>query len=136
MTGHAPEGKDATMRHVPTLLMVLRPTPAGMQGTDLQPLLHHANTKGRADRYCQDVYSPEPGRGPIPKREGVRTERGRYIWYTDPHPPLEQLFGLAADMQEEKDLAPDPTHAKTLNTRRDRCNAYRQGEDHSSRGFL
>jgi len=111
----------------PTILaMAGVPVPAGMQGTDLQPLLRDATIKGREDWYYEHVYTPEPGRRPIPKSEGVRTERWKYIRYTDPQPPLEQLFDLAADPQEEKDLARDPAHAKTLSTLRDRCDAYRK----------
>jgi arylsulfatase A-like enzyme len=102
------------------------PVPAGMQGVNLQPLLRDAATKGREDWYYEHVYTPEPGRRPIPKSEGVRTERWKYIRYTEPHPPVEQLFDLAADPQEEKDLARDPTHAKPLSTLRDRCDAYRK----------
>jgi arylsulfatase A-like enzyme len=111
----------------PTILtMAGLPVPAGMQGVNLQPLLREAATKGREDWYYEHVYTPEPGRRPIPKSEGVRTERWKYIRYTEPHPPVEQLFDLAADPQEEKDLARDPTHAKTLRTLRDRCDTYRE----------
>ncbi len=111
----------------PTILtMAGLPVPAGMQGVNLQPLLRDAATKGREDWYYEHVYTPEPGRRPIPKNEGVRTERWKYTRYTEPHPPVEQLFDLAADPQEEKDLARDPTHAKTLSTLRDRCDAYRR----------
>ena len=111
----------------PTILaMAGVPVPAGMQGVNLQPLLRDAATKGREDWYYEHVYTPEPGRRPIPKSEGVRTERWKYIRYTEPHPPVEQLFDLAADPQEEKDLAHDPKHVKTLSTLRDRCDAYRR----------
>jgi arylsulfatase A-like enzyme len=102
------------------------PVPAGMQGTDLQPLLRDATAKGREDWYYEHVYTPEDRRRPIPKCEGVRTERWKYIRYTEPHPPLEQLFDLTADPQEEKDLARDPAHAKTLRTLRGRCDDYRK----------
>jgi arylsulfatase A-like enzyme len=111
----------------PTLLtMAGVPVPAGMQGTDLQPLLRDATAKGRQDWYYEHVYTPEPGRRPIPRSVGVRTERWKYIRYTDPHPPLEQLFDLAADPREEKDLAHDPADVKTLRTLRGRCDDYRK----------
>ena len=100
--------------------------PAGLQGVDLQPILREPATPGREDWYYEHVYTTEPGRRPIPRSEGVRTERWKYIRYTDPQPPIEQLFDLAADPQEEKDLAPDPAHAQTLGSLRDRCDAYRK----------
>jgi arylsulfatase A-like enzyme len=109
----------------PTILtMAGLPVPAGMQGVNLQPLLRDAATKGREDWYYEHVYTPEPGRRPIPKSEGVRTERWKYIRYTEPHPPVEQLFDLAADPQEEKDLAHAPAHASMLKTLRGRCDTY------------
>ena len=111
----------------PTILtMAGVPAPSGMQGMDLQPVLRDATTKGREDWYYEHVYTPEPGRRPIPKSEGVRTDRWKYIRYTDPSPPLEQLFDLAADPQEEKDLAMDPAQAATLANLRARCEEYRK----------
>jgi len=112
----------------PTILaMAGAAVPAGMQGTDLQPLLRDPNAKGREDWYCEHVYTPaEPGRSPIPKSEGVRTGRWKYIRYTEPNPPLEQLFDLESDPQEENDLARDPAQAKTLKALRARCDDYRK----------
>ena len=109
-----------------SLAMAGVPVPAGMQGTDLQPLLRDAAAQGREDWYYEHVYTPEPGRRPIPKCEGVRTERWKYIRYTEPQPPLEQLFDLAADPREEKDLAHDPALASMLRTLRGRCDDYRK----------
>lgn len=111
----------------PTILsMAGVPVPAGMQGVDLQPVLRDATTQGRQYWYYEHTYTPEDGRRPIPKCEGVRTERWKYIRYTDPNPPLEQLFDLAADPHEEKDLAHDPAQAAMLKDLRNRCDAYRQ----------
>jgi len=56
----------------------------------------------------------------------VRTERWKYIRYTESNPPREQLFDLTADPHEEKDLAHDLANAKTLATLRARCNEYRK----------
>jgi arylsulfatase A-like enzyme len=111
----------------PTILALAGvPVPAGMQGTDLQPLLRDAGAKGREDWYYEHVYTTGPGRRPIPKSEGVRTERWKYIRYTEPNPPVEQLFDLASDPQEEKDLVHDPAHAGTLADLRSRCDEYRR----------
>ena len=80
------------------------PIPPAMQGENLQPLLSDSSAKTRDDWYYEHVYSPDHGRRSIPKIEGVRSERWKYIRYTEPKPPLEQLFDLAADPLEEKDL--------------------------------
>jgi len=111
----------------PTMLsMAGVPVPAGMQGMDLQPLLRDATAKGREHWYYEHVYTPDDGRRPIPKSEGVRTERWKYIRYIETSPPLEQLFDLAADPHEEKDLARDPAQAGRLRALRDLCDGYRK----------
>jgi arylsulfatase A-like enzyme len=111
----------------PTILsMAGVPIPKGMQGTDLQPFLRNPKVKGRDDWYYEHTYNTDPPRQPIPKSEGVRTERWKYIRYTELQPPLEQLFDLVADPQEERDLVSNPTHQKTLNQLRARCDHYRK----------
>lgn len=111
----------------PTILtMAGVKVPPAMQGVDLQPILNDSAAKGREDWYYEHVYTTGPARRPIPRTEGVRTGRWKYIRYTDPNPPLEQLFDLAADPQEEKDLAPDPALARTLATLRECCDDYRR----------
>jgi arylsulfatase A-like enzyme len=111
----------------PTILALAGvPVPAGMQGADLQPLLREAAAQGREDWYYEHVYTPGPGRRPIPKSEGVRTMRWKYIRYTEPQPPVEQLFDLAADPREEKDLSNNPANAQMLATLRSRCDEYRK----------
>jgi choline-sulfatase len=56
----------------------------------------------------------------------VRTERWKYIRYTDPSPPLEQLVDLATDPLEERNLARDPALADTLAKLRARCDEFRK----------
>lgn len=110
----------------PTILaMAGVPVPAAMQGADLQPLLRDPRAQGREDWYYEHVYTTPPSRRPIPKSEGVRTTRWKYIRYTEPQPPLEQLFDLQADPCEEKDLAHDAAYAQTLARLRARCDEYR-----------
>jgi arylsulfatase A-like enzyme len=111
----------------PTLLALAGvPVPARMQGLDLQPVLRDPQTKGRADWYYEHLYTTPPSRRGIPKSEGVRTERWKYIRYTEPTPPLEQLFDLSADPHEENDLARDSAQAATLAKLRARCDHYRE----------
>ncbi len=56
----------------------------------------------------------------------MRTERWKYIRYTDFNPPREQLFDLAADLGEENDLASKSEHADMLARLRARCDEYRE----------
>jgi arylsulfatase A-like enzyme len=110
----------------PTILAIAGvPIPPAMQGENLQPLLLDSNARTRDDWYYEHVYSPDDGRRSIPKIEGVRSERWKYTRYTEPNPPLEQLFDLAADPLEEKDLAQSPAHSETLSHLRARCDEYR-----------
>jgi arylsulfatase A-like enzyme len=104
----------------PTMLALAGvPAPKAMQGRDLGPLL-----RGEPVDY-EHTYA-HPPQHPIPRTEGVRTERWKYTRYTDFDPPCEQLFDLAADPGEEKDLSGDPSCAETLSRLRARCDEYRE----------
>jgi arylsulfatase A-like enzyme len=110
----------------PTILALAGvPVPPGMQGVDLRPCLHDPRAPGREDWYYEHVYNPRPPRAPIPKVEGVRTERWKYTRYPDTQPLVEQLFDLAADPAEERDLARFPASAAVLRGLRARCDEYR-----------
>ena len=110
----------------PTILsMAGVPIPATMQGIDLGPVLRDPQSKGREDWYYEHTFGAGAERKPIPKSEGVRTERWKYIRYTEPTPPLEQLFDLASDPGEEHDLVADPASAATMTKLRARCDEYR-----------
>jgi len=108
----------------PTMLaMAGVPVPSGMQGLNLQPLLADRNAKIRDDWYYEHLYF-DPNRPRIPQSVGVRTERWKYVRYTDASPALEQLFDLVADPHEEHDLAKEPAEGKTLAMLRARCDEY------------
>lgn len=111
----------------PTILsMAGLPVPVGMQGVDLQPVLRDPKAPGREDWYYEHTYTTPPSRRPIPRCEGVRTESWKYVRYTDPQPPLEQLFNLDADPHEETDLARHSAHGAILARLRARCDELRQ----------
>ena len=97
-----------------------------MQGIDLQPILRDPKAKGREDWYYEHVYTTRPAEKSIPKSEGVRTERWKYIRYTDTQPLLEQLFDLAADPHEGRNLASEAAFAEMLAKLRARCTEYRK----------
>lgn len=112
----------------PTMLaMAGVPVPATMQGNDLQPILRDPNANGRKDWYYEHdtVGFENPAKGrPLPRCEGVRTERWKYIRYKDTNPVQEELFDLPIDPHEEHNLVNDAGHAKTLADLRARCDAY------------
>jgi arylsulfatase A-like enzyme len=99
--------------------------PAAMQGRDLGPLVRGDDVAWRDDWYYEHTYANPPVHR-IPKTEGVRTKQWKYTRYTDFTPPYEQLFDLAADPQELKNLAGDAAHAETLTRLRARCDQYRE----------
>lgn len=110
----------------PTILgLAGLPVPAEMQGRDLGPLLRGESVQWREDWYYEHTYENPPDHR-IPKTEGVRTARWKYTRYTDMDPLHEQLFDLAADPHETRNLADDPAHAEALATLRARCDEYRR----------
>ncbi|MBP8256300.1 MAG: sulfatase-like hydrolase/transferase [Opitutaceae bacterium] len=109
----------------PTFLAIAGvPIPATLQGADLQPLLRDPSARIHADWYYEHVFS-DSDRRPIPKVEGVRTERWKYIRYPDTQPLVEELFDLAADPHEENNLSGQTADRATLDDLRRRCDAYR-----------
>jgi len=101
------------------------PIPDTMQGRDLGPLVRGEGVTWREDWYYEHTYA-HPPQHRIPKTEGVRTKQWKYTRYTDFTSPYEQLFDLAADPQELKNLAGDPAQAAVLDGLRKRCDEYRQ----------
>ncbi|MBM3851724.1 MAG: DUF4976 domain-containing protein [Verrucomicrobia bacterium] len=110
----------------PSLLTLAgEPVPPAMQGMDLGPILRDARAPGRSEWYYEhDVHTASGGR-PLPRCEGLRTERWKYICYKDTAPVEEELFDLTADPGEQTNLAPDPRHAPLLAEMRQRFAALR-----------
>jgi len=112
----------------PTMLaMAGVPVPQTMQGSDLQPILREPGASGRKDWYYEHdtVGFEDPAKGrPLPRCEGVRTERWKYIRYKDTNPVQEELFDLSSDPREEHNLVNDAKCAATLTALRARCDAY------------
>lgn len=89
--------------------------PAAMQGRSLRPLID-----GRVpDDWRQEMYyehhfvPPWPGMT-IPRNEGIRTHRWKYIQYIDSKPLFEELYDLAVDPHETVNLASEPRHAQRI----------------------
>ena len=95
--------------------------PKSMQGSDMMPLVNHDSVPWRNHYYYEHTYQTEPPRSPIPKTEGIRTLRWKYIRYPDSIPVYEQLFDLDADPLEQKNLALVVEHSKQLSELRTFC---------------
>lgn len=96
---------------MPTLLDYAGvPVPRGVQGVSLRPLVQGDKPSWR-DAF---LYEHRFRHRAIPASEGVRTTRWKYCRYYDGEQVIEQLFDLATDPHEQRDLAGDPQHAATL----------------------
>jgi arylsulfatase A-like enzyme len=101
----------------PTILELAGvPVPAEMQGTSLVPLLNGETVPWREDF----LYEHRINIRTIPKSEGVRTARWKYVRYTEQQPVVEQLYDLETDPLEENDLASDPDYGDQLKSLRHR----------------
>ncbi|MCY4599278.1 MAG: sulfatase-like hydrolase/transferase, partial [Acidobacteria bacterium] len=97
------------------------PVPAQMRGRSLAPLMRGETVDWREDFFYEHLYERET----IPKSEGVRTERFKYVRYFERNPLYEQLFDLEPDPNEVTNLADDPAYEATLRTLRARCDELR-----------
>jgi len=111
----------------PTILALAGlPLPPAIQGMDLRPILRNPEAAGRMDWYYEhDVESESTGK-PLPRCEGVRTERWKYVRYKDTRPVQEELFDLQADPREEHNLTTEPEQAATLSALSARCDELRK----------
>ena len=106
----------------PTMLTLAGLTPpASMHGSDMIPLVNHASVAWRKHFYYEHTFQTEPPRAPIPRSEGMRTDRWKYIRYPDTVPVFEQLFDLESDPNEQKNLAMREEYSMRLNELRDLC---------------
>jgi arylsulfatase A-like enzyme len=90
--------------------------PSEMQGSSLVSLLHGETAAWRDDF----LYEHRINIKSIPKSEGVRTSRWKYVRYTEQQPVVEQLYDLESDPLEEHDLAGNPAFGAELLTLRAR----------------
>ncbi len=103
------------------------PIPGTMQGRNLQQLLRGDRDSWRRDFYYEHMYvrAPNHPRGQIPRIEGIRNERWKYVRYIDQEPPYEQLFDLLNDPSEETNLATSASHGDILTALRKRWGELR-----------
>ncbi len=100
--------------------------PESMQGQSLLPILRDPKAEGRKEWYYHhDVFSRAKGL-PLPKCEGVRSERWKYIHYKETDPVQEELFDLKEDPREQNNLTGNPEYAAILLNLRSRCDELRK----------
>ena len=92
--------------------------PQEMQGHSLVPLLNGGNPEWRTDFLCEHLFEHPK----IPKSEGVRTQRWKYIRYFEQQPVYEELYDLENEPHEAYNLTGNPKYAGELERLRKRCN--------------
>lgn len=127
--GKAVPGLALDVDFGPTLLDLAGiEVPAAMQGRSLVPLLGGKVPEWPRDFFYGHYFRPSwlrTNKDNIPRSEGLRSERWKYVHYFDEKPPYEQLFDLREDPHEINNLAGDPGHAETLEVLRRRMGVLR-----------
>ncbi|MDZ4686196.1 MAG: sulfatase [Planctomycetaceae bacterium] len=96
----------------PTLLELADvPPPDTMQGRSLLPLLK-GNTAGARTSFLAEFFLGN-GTNRFPNWQAIRTERWKYIRYTD-LPEMDELYDLQTDRGEMQNRIDDPKSATTL----------------------
>ncbi len=104
----------------PTLLSLAGVARPNMQGRDVTPLLRGESVPWRREWFYEHLFE----HAWIPRTEGVRTETWKYTRYLDTEPVFEELFDLAQDPLEERNLAGD--NREQLEALRGRRRAWRE----------
>jgi arylsulfatase A-like enzyme len=95
--------------------------PASMQGRSLLPTVRGANQPHwRQEWFYEHLFEHEW----IPKTEGIRQTDWKYTTYFEEDPPFEELYHLATDRMEVRNLAQSAEHAGKLNELRQRRQAW------------
>jgi len=95
--------------------------PEKTQGRSLVPLLSGKMPRWRTDFFYEHLYEHPQ----IPKSEGVRTQRFKYIRYFEQKPIYEELYDLKKDAYEKHNLVDNLAYAKKLQELRKRCDELR-----------
>ncbi len=78
------------------------PVPDEFDGRSLRRLLTGQASSWRTEFFYEHHFHYG---GKIPRTEGLRTERWKYVTYFDVNPGFEQLFDLKEDPKELRNLA-------------------------------
>ena len=97
----------------PTLLGLAQVAqPPSMQGRDLMGLVRGEKQAWRKDWFYSHLFGGVPPNVVIPRSEGIRGERWKYLRWTDAKPAVEEVYDLKRDPEELKNLAGTPMRAK------------------------
>jgi arylsulfatase A-like enzyme len=103
----------------PTILEMAGLTPpARMQGQSLVTALRNPATPSRKDWFYEHDVATESKGPPLPRCEGVRSDRWKYIRYKDTTPVQEELIDIPSDPRDEHNLAGNPEFAPVLDEMR------------------
>lgn len=116
--------RDEMALHIdicPTILSLanLKPPPS-MNGRNLNPLVDGEMTAWRTEWFYEHLFDHPK----IPQSEGVRTARWKYFQFTHSDPLYEELYDLAADPNEYKNLATVEAYQGTRETLEARREAW------------
>jgi arylsulfatase A-like enzyme len=130
--GRSVEAMTLNVDLAPTLLDLAGvAAPPAMQGTSLSGWLRGAPpARWRTEWFYEHHFRAN---GWIPPTEGIRTERWKYTVYPEERPAFEELYDLQADRLEERNLAREPEHAKTLDALRGRHRAWLESLEKDAR---
>ncbi len=90
--------------------------PDAMQGQSLMPIVLEKDASGWREEFLYEHFFEY---STLPKTEGVRGVRWKYVRYPTMQPVYEELYDLKRDPLEEINLAMAPAHQKTLATMRE-----------------
>jgi arylsulfatase A-like enzyme len=107
----------------PTLLELAGiDVPLAMQGRSLVPLAQGQPAEWRIDFFYEHPFN----HALIPKSEGVRTERWKYVRYVEQDPPVEELYDLKNDPLEQRNLTSVSVFGGQLDVLRNRFEQFRR----------
>lgn len=127
-----PEVQKGTWRDPMALMIDFKPTflewagvspTEGVQGKSLVSIINGDNPTDWRSEFFYEHYSFADR---IPRSEGIRTERFKYLRYLDSDPLFEELYDLDTDPGEENNLADNPKHGDLLQEMRDKWEHWRQ----------
>lgn len=95
----------------------------GVQGESLAPIVAGDTPD---DWRSEFFYEHHSFADRIPRSEGIRTERYKYLRYLDSDPLFEALYDLEADPEEQNNLADDPEHTERLEEMRAKWEQWRE----------
>jgi arylsulfatase A-like enzyme len=124
MRGIKPDHLALNIDVAPTLLdMAGIPIPSEIDGTSLYPLLRGRPNPWRTDFFMEHVDVIDVKR-PIPDSRGVRSREWKYIRYVNVEPEIEEIYHLAEDPLETRNLAHDAGHGEIRDRLRARYDYY------------